>query len=170
MAIIVFGVQLQWLPVQGMRTVGQTVSSPTLDMLKHLILPAGVLGLEGTAALTRYVRSSMVEVLIEDYVRTARAKGLRERTVLLRHALKNALMPAVTILGLRLPILVGGAVLIETVFAWPGIGRLGWESVSRRDYPVVLALVVFTGVLTIIGNLLADVAYSVLDPRIRLEA
>lgn len=169
LAIITFGVLLPWLPVQGMRTVGDPVASPTLDVLKHLILPATVLGLEGTAALTRYVRSSMIEVLVEDYIRTARAKGLQERTILVRHAVKNAFMPIITLLGLRIPMLIGGAVLIETVFAWPGIGRLGWEAVIRRDYPVVMALVVFTGILTIIGNLLADITYAAVDPRVRLE-
>jgi len=169
-AIILFSVKLHWFPVQGMRTVGQPVSSAPLDLLRHLALPALVLGLEGTAALTRFVRSSMSEVLTEDYVRTARAKGLRERAVLIRHALKNALLPLVTLIGLRLPALIGGSVLIETVFAWPGIGRLAWESVVRRDYPVVLGLVVCTGILTIVGNLLADIAYAAIDPRIKLEA
>ncbi len=169
LAIVVFGVQLRWFPVQGMRTVGQPVASPTLDLLRHLALPALVFGLEGTAALTRFVRSSMSEVLTEDYVRTARAKGLSERVVLTRHALKNALLPLVTLIGLRLPALVGGTVLLETVFAWPGIGRLGWEAVVRRDYPIVMGLVVCTGLLTILGNLLADIAYAVIDPRIKLE-
>jgi peptide/nickel transport system permease protein len=169
-AIIVFGVKLHWLPVQGMQTVGQPVASPTLDVLRHLALPATGLALEGTAALARFVRSSMSEVLAEDYVRTARAKGLRERIVLFRHALKNALLPLVTVVGLRLPALIGGSVLIETVFAWPGIGRLGWESVVKRDYPVVMGLVVCTGLLTIVGNLLADLAYGAIDPRIKLDA
>lgn len=169
-AIIVFAVMLRWFPVGGMQTVGRSVASPALDTLRHLVLPAGVLGLEGTAAFTRFVRSSMSEVLAEDYVRTARAKGLRERAVLSRHALKNALLPLVTLIGLRLPALIGGSVLIETIFAWPGIGRLGWESVVRRDYPVVMGLVVCTGVLTILGNLLADIAYAAIDPRIKLEA
>lgn len=169
-AIIVFGVKLHWLPVQGMLTVGRPVSSPTLDLVKHLALPAIVLALEGTAALARFVRSSMSEVLTEDYVRTARAKGARELTVLFRHALKNALLPVVTMVGLRLPALIGGSVLIETVFAWPGIGRLGWESVVKRDYPVVMGLVVCTGTLTILGNLLADIAYGVIDPRVELDA
>jgi peptide/nickel transport system permease protein len=168
--IIVFGVKLQWFPIQGMETVGRPVASPILDVLKHLALPATVLALEGTAALARFVRSSMSEVLAEDYVRTARAKGLRERTTLYRHALKNALLPLVTVVGLRLPSLIGGAVLIETVFAWPGIGRLGWESVVKRDFPVVMGLVVCTGILTIIGNLLADLAYGAIDPRIKLDA
>ncbi|HET8523455.1 MAG TPA: ABC transporter permease [Thermomicrobiales bacterium] len=168
-AIIIFGVKLHWLPVQGMQTVGQPVSSHTLDVIKHLAMPATVLALEGTAALARYVRSSISEVLTEDYIRTARSKGLRERVVLFRHALKNALLPLVTVVGLRLPALVGGSVLIETVFAWPGIGRLGWESVVKRDYPVVMGLVVCTGALTIIGNLIADVVYGIIDPRIKLD-
>ncbi|MGH2531524.1 MAG: ABC transporter permease [Thermomicrobiales bacterium] len=167
--IIVFGVQLGWFPVQGMETVGRPVTWPVLDVLHHLALPAIVLGLEGTAALTRLVRSSMTDVLVEDYVRTARAKGLGEQLVLFRHALKNALLPLVTLVGLRLPTLIGGAVVIETIFAWPGIGRLGWEAVLQRDYPVVMGLVVFTGVLTILGNLLADIAYAAIDPRIKLE-
>lgn len=170
LAIIIFGVKLHWFPIQGMRTVGQPVASPTLDLLRHLALPAIVLGLEGTAAMTRFVRSSMSDVLTEDYVRTARAKGLRERAVLIQHALKNALLPLITLIGLRLPALVGGTVLLETVFAWPGIGRLGWEAVVRRDYPIVMGLVVCTGLLTILGNLLADIAYAVVDPRIKLEA
>ncbi len=168
-AIILFGVKLRWFPIGGIQTVGQPVASHALDVLKHLALPACVFGLEGTAALTRFVRSSMSEVLSEDYVRTARAKGLRENAVLVRHALKNALLPLVTLIGLRLPALVGGTVLIETIFAWPGIGRLGWESVVRRDYPVVMGLVVCTGILTILGNLLADLAYAAIDPRIKLE-
>lgn len=169
-AIIIFSVKLRWFPVQGMQTVGRPVAVPALDVLKHLFLPAMVFGLEGTAALTRFVRSSMTDVLVEDYVRTARAKGLRERVVLLRHALKNALLPLVTLVGLRLPTLIGGTVLLETVFAWPGIGRLGWEAVVRRDYPVVMGLVICTGVLTILGNLLADIAYAAIDPRIDLGA
>ncbi len=166
LAIIVFGVQLDLLPVQGMNSVDD---DGAVDTLRHLILPAGVLALEGTAALTRYLRSSMIEVLHEDYVRTARAKGLSERTVVFSHAFRNALVSSVTILGLRLPILVGGAVLIETVFAWPGIGRLGFEAVSTRDYPVVMGLLVFTGIVTIIGNLLADITYSLVDPRVKLS-
>ncbi len=168
--IIVFGVNLGWFPVQGMESVGRSVGSRPLDVLHHLVLPAVVLGLEGTAALTRLVRSSMTDVLVDDFVRTARAKGLAERVVLFRHALKNALLPMVTLVGLRLPTLIGGAVVIETIFAWPGIGRLGWEAVLQRDYPVVMGLVVFTGVLTILGNLLADIAYAVIDPRIKLGA
>lgn len=167
--IIVFGVNLGWFPIQGMESVGRQVDSRTIDIIKHLVLPATVLGLDGTAALTRLVRSSVTDVLVEDYVRTARAKGLSERVVLFRHALKNALLPMVTLVGLRLPSLIGGAVVVETVFAWPGIGRLGWEAVLQRDYPIVMGLVVFTGALTILGNLLADLAYAAIDPRIKLD-
>jgi peptide/nickel transport system permease protein len=168
--IIVFGVWLGWLPTGGMRTVGGNAPHQIIDTLRHLVLPASVLGLDATAALMRFVRSSMTEVLVEDYVRTARSKGLNPLEVVFRHALKNALIPAVTLIGLRLPLLVGGAVLIEIVFAWPGIGRLGYEAVIRRDFPVVMALVVFTGVVTIIGNLLADLSYGLLDPRVNVEA
>jgi peptide/nickel transport system permease protein len=168
--IIVFGVWLGWLPTGGMRTVGGNAPHQIIDTLRHLVLPASVLGLDATAALMRFVRSSMTEVLVEDYIRTARSKGLNPLAVVFRHALKNALIPAVTLIGLRLPLLVGGAVLIEIVFAWPGIGRLGYEAVIRRDFPVVMALVVFTGVVTIIGNLLADLSYGLLDPRVNVEA
>ncbi|MEO8829762.1 ABC transporter permease [Lapillicoccus sp.] len=164
--ILLFSVTLRLLPAQGMESIG---GGGPLDVLKHLIMPACVLALEATAAMSRYVRSSMSEVLHEDYIRTARAKGLPERVIIGRHALRNALLPAVTILGLRLPVLVGGALLIETVFAWPGIGRLGYESVTQRDYPVILGLLIFTGLLTILGNLLADVTYAIVDPRVKVE-
>lgn len=165
--IILFSVTLRLLPAQGMTSIG---GGGPLDVLTHLILPALVLALDATAVISRYVRSAMTEALGEDYVRTARAKGLPETRVVLRHAVRNALLPAITILGLRLPVLVGGALLIETVFAWPGIGRLGYEAVTQRDYPVILALLIFTGTLTILGNLLADVTYAVADPRVKLEA
>lgn len=164
--IIVFAVTLRVLPAQGMTSIG---GGGPLDVAWHLVLPATVLALDATAAISRYVRSSMVETLDEDFIRTARAKGLPERTVIMRHAVRNALLPTVTILGLRLPVLVGGALLIETVFAWPGIGRLGYEAVIQRDYPVILGLLIFTGTLTIVGNLLADITYALVDPRVKLE-
>lgn len=164
--IIVFAVTLRVLPAQGMTSIG---GGGALDVAWHLVLPATVLALDATAAISRYVRSSMVETLDEDYIRTARAKGLPERVVIMRHAVRNALLPTVTILGLRLPVLVGGALLIETVFAWPGIGRLGFEAVVQRDYPVILGLLIFTGALTIVGNLLADITYAFVDPRVKLE-
>ena len=164
--IIVFAVTLRVLPAQGMTSIG---GGGPLDVAWHLVLPATILALEATAAISRYVRSSMVETLDEDFIRTARAKGLPERKVIMRHAVRNALLPTVTILGLRLPVLVGGALLIETVFAWPGIGRLGYEAVTQRDYPVILGLLIFTGTLTIVGNLLADITYAFVDPRVKLE-
>lgn len=137
--------------------------------LSQLVLPAISVGYRYSAVSMRMTRSTLLDVLREDYVRTARAKGLSERRVVFSHAFRNALVSSVTILGLRLPILVGGAVLIETVFAWPGIGRLAFDAVSTRDYPVVMGLLVFTGIVTIIGNLLADITYSLVDPRVKLS-
>lgn len=166
MLIMVFAVGLHWFPAQGMRSIG--VRDP-VDVAWHLVLPAFVLALDGMAALSRYVRSSMIEALGDDYVRTARSKGLSEWAVIVRHAMRNALLPTITVLGMRLPILVGGALLIETVFAWPGIGRLGYEAVTQRDYPVILGLLLLTGVITILGNLLADIGYALVDPRVELE-
>jgi len=164
MLIIVFSVLLHWLPAGGMNDPGVYRALPDL---KHLILPALVLGLGGMATLTRFVRSSMLDVLGEDYMRAAKAKGLSQRVVLVRHGLKNALMPAVTVLGLRLRNLVGGAVVIETVFSWPGLGNLNVTAAKVRDYPVTMAMVCIVGVMTIIGNFLADLAYGFLDPRVR---
>lgn len=164
-AITIFAITLGWLPATGYTSAG---AEPTIgEVARHLILPATVLGLSLMATIARYVRSSVIEVLSEDYVRTARAKGLNERQVFLRHALRNALLPVVTITGLRLPVLVGGSVLIERVFSWPGLGRASVDAALSRDYPVTLALVMFIGTLTIMGNLLADLAYGFLDPRIR---
>lgn len=164
MLIIIFSILLRWLPAGGMKDPGVYGALPDL---KHLVLPSLVLGLEGMAALTRFVRSSMLEVLGQDYMRTARAKGLKERVLLLRHGLKNALMPAVTILGLRLRTLVGGTVVIETVFSWPGLGSLSVTAAKVRDYPVTMAMLCIVGVTTIAGNLLADLVYGFLDPRVR---
>jgi peptide/nickel transport system permease protein len=165
LAIILFAVVLRVLPAGGMVTAGQDFSIG--DVLLHAILPATVLGLEGTAAVTRYVRSAVIEVLSEDYIRTARAKGLSEMAVLSRHAIRPALLPVVTIVGLRLPGLLGGAVLIERVFSWPGLGREAVTAAYTRDIPVTMALVLATGALTIFGSLIADIAYGALDPRIR---
>ena len=164
-AIMVFGAWLNWLPVAGMTEPGEPTT--VWSILKHLILPAAVLGFGGNAALTRYARSSIIESLLEDYIRTARAKGLRERVVLFRHAVKNAMLPVITILGLSLPLLFTGAALVEQVFAWPGLGRAAVESTFTRDYPMVMALVIVVGTLTIFGNLIADLLYGVMDPRIR---
>ncbi|MGN6811311.1 MAG: ABC transporter permease [Thermomicrobiales bacterium] len=164
-AIFIFALKLGWLPVAGMTTVGQPGSF--LDSLKHLVLPACILGLGEAAPLIRYTRSSMLEVIRQDYVTTARAKGLRERAVIYRHALRNALIPLVTVVALGLPRLLGGTVIIETVFAWPGMGLLAITAVRGRDYPVIMAINLISAVMIVVSNLLADVIYAVIDPRIK---
>lgn len=172
-AIIIFSVQLGWLPISGMSTVG--LQDPTwwtvfIDRLRHLVIPAGiVLGLGYTAGLIRYVRSSMFEVIRQDYIRTAHAKGARQRVVIWKHALRNALLPVVTILGMWFPFLLGGAVIAETISAWPGMGRLFVAAVFARDFPLVLGINMLVAVLVVAGNLLADIAYALLDPRIRYD-
>ena len=162
--ILVFAVTLGWLPTGGTRSIGQEAN--LVDHLKHLVLPLAVLTLVRTAGWSRYLRSSMLEVLRQDYVRTARAKGLTERLVLFRHALRNAMMPIVTLLGLSLPDMVGGAIITEQIFNWNGLGQLTVTATLRRDIPVVMALVMLSGVAIIIGNQLADIAYRLVDPRI----
>jgi peptide/nickel transport system permease protein len=164
-AIFIFALKLGWLPVAGMTTVGQPGSF--FDSLKHLVLPACILGLGEAAPLIRYTRSSMLEVIRQDYVTTARAKGLRERAVIYRHALRNALIPLVTVIALGLPRLLGGTVIIETVFAWPGMGLLAITAVRGRDYPVIMAINLISAVMIVVSNLLADVIYAVIDPRIK---
>ena len=164
MTILVFAVWLRILPAGGSRNAGEPITVGGL--VQHLILPASVIGFEQMGALMRFVRSSVIEVLLEDYVRTARAKGLAEARVMTRHVLKNALLPSVTLLGMRLPYLLAGAVLVETVFSWPGMGVLAVEAAIARDYPVVMAIVLIVGFLTSVGSLIADLACGVLDPRI----
>jgi peptide/nickel transport system permease protein len=164
-AIYVFSLKLGWLPSSGMATVGRPGSFA--DSAKHLILPALVLGLAEAAPLIRYTRSSMLEVIRQDYVNTARAKGLRERAVIWRHALRNALIPLVTVVALGLPRLLGGAVVVEAVFAWPGMGTLAIDAVTGRDYPIIMAINLITAVMILSSNLLADVIYAVIDPRIK---
>ncbi|MBX3072055.1 MAG: ABC transporter permease [Thermomicrobiales bacterium] len=166
MMIYLFAVKLGWFPVFGASTAG--ASNPILDRLHHLVLPATVLGLELAAALTRYTRASLLEVLKADYMRTARAKGLRERLVIVRHGLKNALIPIITVIAFRMPYLISGAVVIETVFQWPGLGLLTLNAANQKDYPVVLALALAVTLIVVISSFLADVAYSIVDPRIRL--
>jgi peptide/nickel transport system permease protein len=148
-----------------MATVGQpwTLS----DFVWHLTLPALVLGLAEAAPLIRYTRSSMLEVIRQEYVRAARGRGLRETTVLYEHALRNALIPLVTVIALGLPRLFGGAVIVEAVFAWPGIGSLALTAVQARDYPVIMAINLISAVAILLSNLLADMVYAVIDPRIR---
>ncbi len=166
-----FGVQLGWVPVSGIHSLDYEAMpwlGRVLDVAHHLVLPVGIMTFVGLADLSRYVRSSMVEVLRQDYIRTARAKGLPESAVLFRHGLRNALLPIVTILGLSLPGLIAGGVVMETVFAIPGMGRLFYDAVMARDQHVVMALVTIGAALTLLGNLLADLAYAATDPRIRV--
>jgi peptide/nickel transport system permease protein len=135
----------------------------------HLVLPTLALALVLTAGIARYMRASMLEVIRQDYIRTARAKGLSERTVVFKHAMRNSLIPIVTLLGLQIPILFGGTVFIETIFAWPGMGRAIVDAISTRDYPLIMAGSFFFAVIVVLANLLADVLYAVVDPRIRYE-
>ena len=164
-AIYVFAVKLGWLPAAGMYTVGQPPSVG--DAIRHLVLPATVLGLAQAAPLIRYTRSGMLEVIRQDYVTVARAKGLGERLVIFRHALRNALIPLVTVVALQLPALLGGTVIIEAVFAWPGMGTLAITAIRGRDYPVIMAINLISALMVLTSNLLADLVYAVIDPRIR---
>lgn len=166
MLILIFSVRLHLLPTGGTQTIGQPWS--LADHVKHLLLPATVLTVVQTASWSRYMRSSMLEVLVQDYVRTARAKGLAERLVLLRHAMRNAMLPIITLLGLSLPALVGGAIITEQIFSWNGLGKLVVDSAGKRDTPVVLALVMLSAVSIVVGNLVADLSYRLVDPRIEL--
>ena len=168
--LILATVKLFGYPVLGMRTFveeGFTTMDVVMDHLWHLMLPSIILAIGGIAALSRYTRSSMLEVIRQDYVRTAKAKGLPEETVYYKHALRNALLPVITLFGFIIPGLIGGSIIIETVFAWPGIGRLAYQAVLARDYPVVMTVLTISAVLTLIGNFIADVLYGVADPRIR---
>ena len=166
MLIIVFSVKLGWLPSSGMVSAD---GGDLWDRLKHLLMPAFVLSTFAVAQLARYTRSSMVETLKLDYVRTARAKGLTERLVIGRHALRNALIPVVTVLAVVTPRVMGGAVITETVFSWPGMGRLAANAAFTRDYPLVMAITLFVAVLVIVSNILADLCYALIDPRIALK-
>ena len=164
--IYIFALKLDILPPFGMMSL-QSDLPRTLDIIHHLILPATILGFSSTAALMRFARTSLLEVLKQEYIITARAKGLAELRVLRRHALRNALIPLITILSLRLPGLFGGSVIIETIFSWPGIGQLAIQSITDRDYPQIMGLLLISGILVHDANLLADILYAFADPRIR---
>ncbi len=169
--MILFGVELEWLPISGIRSLNyQDLSflGQIADRAEHLILPVLVSAFGGLAGMSRYMRSNMLEVIRQDYITTARAKGLDERTVIYRHALRNALLPVITLLGLSVPGLIGGSVIFETIFAIPGMGQLFYQSVMMRDYPTIMGILVIGAVLTLVGNLLADLCYSAADPRIRV--
>ena len=170
--MILFGVHLGWLPISGIRSLNYEYLPPLsafTDLIKHLILPVLLSAFGGLAGLSRYMRANMLEVIRQDYITTARAKGLSERVVIYKHALRNALLPVITILGLSIPGLIGGSVIFETIFAIPGMGQLFYMAVMSRDYPVVMGILVIGAVLTLMGNLIADVSYAVADPRIRIQ-
>jgi peptide/nickel transport system permease protein len=165
MLMIVFSVNLGWLPTSGMFTPGQ--EGDPIDLLRHLAMPVTVLTLIEVAVISRFMRSAMLEVLSQDYLRTARAKGLRERVVIVRHAIRNALIPIITLIGLRVPVLFAGAIVTEAIFSWPGMGQIFFQAVLASDWPVVQAIIVIIAFLVIASNLVADLLYAVIDPRIR---
>ena len=169
--MILFGVQLGWLPISGLRSLNWEYLSfweQQADFLGHLVLPIAVATFGGLAGFSRYMRQSMLEVVRQDYIQSARAKGLAERVVVGKHALRNALLPIVTILGLSLPTLIGGSVIVESIFAIPGMGQLMVQAAFERDYPVLMGNLVIVSTLTLMANLMADLTYSLVDPRIRV--
>jgi peptide/nickel transport system permease protein len=168
--IIFFGIDLHVLPIGGITSAGYNFLpwwGKIANIAKHLVMPVFVAGFGGIAGLSRYLKGNMLEVYRQDYILTARAKGLKERTVIYKHAMKNALIPFITILGLSVPGLIGGSVIIETIFDINGMGRLFYQSVLARDYPTIMGILVIGAVLTLIGNLLADITYALVDPRLR---
>ncbi len=170
--MLFFGVTLGWLPISGMKSVNYeylSVWGKFSDILSHLILPVFVTAFTGLASMTRYVKSSMVETLSGQYIKAAYAKGLPERTIIFKSALKNSLLPVITILGFALPGIIGGSFIFEVIFSWPGMGRLSYEAIMSFDYPVVMGGITIAAFLTITGNLLADITYALVDPRIRYK-
>ena len=170
--IYAVGIKSSWLPISGVATIGVSLKRYGLwaviaDRAKYLILPVTVISLGSMAGITRYMRSSMLEVIRQDYIRTARAKGLPERVVIRKHALRNALLPIVTLLGFELPLLFSGSAIIETIFSWPGLGLLSVRAVFQRDYQVVMALNMIGAFLMVAGNFLSDILYVLVDPRIK---
>lgn len=166
--ILIFGLALGWLPVQGMVSVGRDLTGfdALTDVISHLILPATALGLTELAIFVRITRASMLEVIEADFIRTARSKGIAERRVLLHHALRNAMLPLITIAAIRLRNLFAGAILVEAIFGWPGIGTLTLNAMLSRDYPMILGITIWAAVITVLVNLLADLAYPIVDRRI----
>ncbi len=164
--ILVFAVNRRWFPTGGTVTLG-AAGGGLGDQLRHLVLPAITLAIAELSGWTRYIRGQMLEVIRQDYIRTAHAKGLHERTIIFRHALRNAFLPLVTLLGLALPEFFGGALIVETIFSWPGIGRLTYDAAVQRNYTVIMGTVLLSSVLVILGNLFADIGYGLLDPRIK---
>lgn len=169
--IKLFAVDLGWLPAGGMTSSGMNYTgwARMKDILEHMILPVLVLTMLGIGGLTRYFRTNMLEVIKMDFVRTARAKGLKEKVVIYKHALRNALLPAITLFAFELPALFSGAIIIEQIFNWPGIGAIYMQAFSVRDYPLLMGFTMFIALLTVISNLLADLLYGVADPRVRVK-
>ncbi len=170
MLIKVFAIDLGWFPISGMAEPGSKDIGTwhyMKDVMYHMILPALVLGLPGAAGYMRFTRTAMLEVIRQDYVRTARSKGLSEKVVIYKHALRNALIPIITLLGFALPSLFGGAIITEKLFAWPGLGTIAFKAVTDRDYPLLMGTTLFFSILTLTGNLLADICYGLADPRIK---
>lgn len=165
--LYVFSVLVRWAPSGGMLTPGAPFAVG--DLIRHLILPAILLSIGHTALIMRYTRASLLEVLNQDYIRTARAKGVRERWVILKHALRNALLPVITLLGSTIGLAVGGAIFIESVFNWPGMGLLLVNAVENRDYPLIMGATLIVGASVIVANLLTDLAYAAIDPRIQVS-
>jgi peptide/nickel transport system permease protein len=165
-ALYIFAARWQVLPAFGMAQSARDFS--VTDNLYHLVLPAAVLSVELMATLTRYTRSAMLEVLNADYVTTARSKGLAQMTVIGRHTFRNALLPLITVISLRLPVLVGGAIVVEAIFQWPGMGQLSVQAIQQRDYPVLMGLTIMISIIVLVANLIADVLYAYADPRIRV--
>ncbi len=173
--IFVFARNIEWLPLNGMSTAIMAVRGydslwqQIVDVGKHMILPVTVLTMTSLATLTRYTRNAVIEVINQDYIRTARSKGLKEKVVIYKHAFRNALLPLITILGMWVPRLFGGAILLETVFLWPGIGRVLLNGITSQDQSLVMATLVFYALLRVVGNLLADISYGFADPRVRVK-
>ena len=169
--IKIFSVDLGWLPISGMVTAGTSYTgwAQALDIGKHMILPMIVLGLMNTASLMRYTRSDMIEILKTDYIRTANAKGVKKKSIIYVHALKNELLPLITVVTMQIPSLLSGALLTETIFVWPGIGRLNYNAVMARDYPLIIGIVMMVAVISLLANLLADVLYAVVDKRVKFD-
>lgn len=167
LALYLFSLRVGWFPAGGLATPGEPFDLG--DRIHHLILPAAIISVNYVASTMRYTRSAMLEVMGLDYVRTARAKGLREQAVVIRHGLRNALLPVVTIIGAYVPNLLGGAVFIESIFSWPGLGRLYLEGIEGRDYPLIMGMTLILAIVIMIANLLTDLAYGLVDPRIRYE-
>jgi peptide/nickel transport system permease protein len=169
--MMLFGVYLEWLPISGLKSFNFDELSPLgklVDIVQHLILPVCISAFGGLAGISRYMKNSLLEVLRQEYITTAYAKGLPERVVMRRHALRNALLPVITILGLSVPGLIGGSVIFESIFSIPGMGQLFYMSVMARDYPTIMGILVMGAFLTLVGNLIADICYALADPRIRI--